>query len=1615
MTVKLKTLTKISDEAQSNKKPDCVTGINELIKSPGNSANVQRLTEDDIEKQNYRNETALETNKPQKQNSQTQDNIIETEKIENSHNTEILDTKETRKDKETRNKTELLNESIEIEMSLENLGVLIEEAIERSESPVLKTNLPTKLLAISQHLVVDLEEFENFERAAAMMLMAEDAVDLNSLNSQILNKEVRPETELDNIEDVKEISRTKSPLSENLYENGVCPEMIESGNFFVENEIEMSQILTSKTISNANSIAKTKKRFDSSEIEQITKTNEEFDKTIQRDKVETVACYEESIKTGFEIVQNVTPPLLSPKSVTSEKQLKDEILFSSDEEEDYIHKDIQELPFTCALETSFYNDKSGILDKTMFVGFQTASNKSIQISVDSYDLAKSVLEPVSLKDLVEKCSENMQIEKNTDDDCVRDIEVDKHTVSGNDVISEEIKLSRVSNCAINDLEEELPMGDSSIVIQDIGKENTNVEAMDREKNTFNDIDLSDIFEDEMKNMPQDKEIVEPILNLTEEIRSLIENQQYVGFKTANNKNICISKKAMENCRKVFQDIEKFGDENILVFTDLIEPMENKEKPLPNTGKDELNNIAPNNAKQNPKGFTTASNKKIAISDEALAKSMNLFQDFDLSEEFNKEIVITEDPKAETIVNNNVKICETIDKVNDVLLEAVSKPAFVGFKTASNKQIDISKQALEKSMKVFQNTGTSDTTENALAQPFGGFKTASNKKIQISDEALAKSKNIFQDIDLSEEFDEEIALPENGRAETNVDDTINVFDTVNKVNDALVEAVTKPAFVGFKTASNKHIDISKQALAKSVKVFQDTVTNKSINSITKTVMAEQFVGFKTASNKNIHVSEKALARTKNIFQDIDKIDTNDAELSSARNPDEEFKEGGRNFDISPKFVGFQTASKKPVTISKAAFEKTKSIFQDIDKMDVKSLEDSKANNVKNFKGFQTASKKPVSISEAALKRTKHIFQDIDNIKNITENIEKEEEDILKGCRSASNEPMLNSKEALEQTKNKFQDIDRNKENHAFQGFMTASNKKVEISKEAIEKSRKLFEDITAVDTANEENHSFQGFKTASNKNVEISKEAIEKSKKLFEDITDVDTANDEMHTFQGFKKASNKRVEISKEAIKKSKKLFEDITESNITAGTVAFKGFQTASNTVVPINQDCLAKAKHLLNHMNITESKSMIFPGFQTASNKAVKVSEEALAKTRNIFQDIDLNDGKTFDGFKTTDKKSDDAKEFAETNDLLNDIEKEKDIAVKTTVFKGFQTASKKKVHISEDALAKSKEIFKDMEMSQKMPESQVISLKNASNNNEPLKLSKNAFAHTTDVKCVDMKSDKNALIQNKGDLIEVELDKIIDTQVLDNFDEALNTEDFCPKTPKNLVQKRSGSPILSCPKAKRRKSFKTPYRMDTNRKVENPKEEIINVREVQKSALELDKDYKRNRYYTLKDLQQLEKNSKDQAKTDPHLLNWSFDDLLKFEYVGKRNNINSKEKLNTDDIKKYFEESVDGKIIPEGWFEIHMKLILWKLISYEVRFPKTMAYSCNAKSVIDQLKYRYDRELYKVERPALRKILEKDDVSTRTLILCVVSIFEDNQNVARYAKTYFRIFLSFIEFLV
>lgn len=1113
----------------------------------------------------------------------------------------------------------------------------------------------------------------------------------------------------------------------------------------------------------------------------------------------------------------------------------DEILFSDDEVE--FNNDFKDLPLTCALEKSFYN-QNDVLDKTMYVGFQTASNKSIQVHTDTYTKAKSILDNIktpvgyiSLTELVEV--------------------IDKHSKSNNT----------------------------------IEREQNNKKEFECEDNC-QDVDFGIEFDEDM-NTPE--VITKSKRNFNDMLHRDDENNSTANIENLNA-DMCNNKKL-----KLAQN-----------------PVINAE---PNTQV---------NLSKNLNKFAFNINR-ISPTCHDLFEITPLNDHFNIDEHIMKEFesnFISEDICSGNSLNTNIKksfdskTCENND-INKV----ISEMPFMGFKTANNQEINISEHALAKTKRIFEdikldilegtenNFKDNEKNDDAYTIPstsnsFIGFRTANNKEIKISDIALAKPKNIFDNIDNDVIMDKaatdySVNTKENKtkKANTKINvkkmnnkgDFVNPFPLIKNSNDIILNRDSKktiPTLIGFKTASNKKVEISKEALAKTKNIFKE-------------IMSEEI-------HRDPYKEETDFVKDPILMKEFE---TADAESKILMMPEDNFSDNRKDstkeivFEDKSTFknIGFKTASNKPVKISNEALERSKNIFQGLAldndiKIGIDSNDHHKNAIPDIMQGFKTASNKPVPISEEALAKTKHLFQDIDNLYS------KDGETYDKGVNNVTVEV-----------------------NHAFQGFKTASNKQVTVTKEAIAKSKEMFKEFEVCEGMQTDvfedtgKLAFEEFQRA---------KAKKKSQHLNIDISDIQEGK--QNKFFEFQTASNKSVKISEDALAQSRKLLLDLdveisgSKGNNQEKQRKFSGFQTASNKPVKISDDALAKSKKVFQDLDIVLNKveEKKFSGFQTASNKTVGVSKEALLKSKQIFEDIDLN---------------------SNFGDNENNIDRNKD-----KIAFGFKTANNNKASVSEASLKNVKKIFDDV----------------------------TNIEVETEVKNVDNDCQLN-------------IEELMNTEVIKNLEESLHTEDFAKET--SPISKRSGSPILSCPKAKKRKVFKTPQVINKSLIINDVKPTLST------NVFEFTENYKTNKKYTLKHLKEIESNNSNK-NVDPYILNFKFDNLLDIEFDGKRNDVDS-DIWSTDKIVKRFKDSVNTKIVPEGWIANHLKLIIWKLLSYEVYFPTCMENVCTVRNVLNQLKYRYDRELYNVERPALRKVLEKDEVASKLMVLCVAGLYVDGVYVSRY----------------
>jgi hypothetical protein len=82
------------------------------------------------------------------------------------------------------------------------------------------------------------------------------------------------------------------------------------------------------------------------------------------------------------------------------------------------------------------------------------------------------------------------------------------------------------------------------------------------------------------------------------------------------------------------------------------------------------------------------------------------------------------------------------------------------------------------------------------------------------------------------------------------------------------------------------------------------------------------------------------------------------------------------------------------------------------------------------------------------------------------------------------------------------------------------------------------------------------------------------------------------------------------------------------------------------------------------------------------------------------------------------------------------------------------------------------------------------------------------------------------------------------------------------------------------------------------------------------------------------------------------------------------------------------------PFNWVENHYGLIVWKIASLIRSYPNTFLSQWNSSTILNQLLYRYEREINMGHRPILKKVLEQDDLAVKHMILMISNIAEIKQ---------------------
>ncbi|KAG7321641.1 hypothetical protein KOW79_014499 [Hemibagrus wyckioides] len=375
----------------------------------------------------------------------------------------------------------------------------------------------------------------------------------------------------------------------------------------------------------------------------------------------------------------------------------------------------------------------------------------------------------------------------------------------------------------------------------------------------------------------------------------------------------------------------------------------------------------------------------------------------------------------------------------------------GFKMANGKEVSVSASAIQKSKTIFKDinddTRSSDETKsketNAKLDLEGdtgqhtfvnGFKMASGKGVSFSEKAFMKAKTFFKNcdpdcVDISQVKRDDTSVMDDCGFEAVAGNMVNLpgMDNLNKetlkkdstdLNKYVQRKFTKtpsetlhpPSGCGFSTASGAAVSVSAEALQRARAMLDDSnaaspgerrleISEERNLSKNEAVISGKTCGFSTASGRKVAISEKALQKAKSLFTDcdVDGLGPDPCNMSVAKTS----ATGTEHIRILPS----DAASNKNIVVSEKELNKCKDVSVSSEDVSVEHASHSgealytknesmpvnagkseerheniinggpKAEHVGsgNF-GFSTASGKGVCVSKSALAVAFEMFKD-----------------------------------------------------------------------------------------------------------------------------------------------------------------------------------------------------------------------------------------------------------------------------------------------------------------------------------------------------------------------------------------------------------------------------------------------------------------------------------------------------------------------------------------------------------------------------------------------------------------------------------------------------------------
>ncbi|XP_033116195.1 breast cancer type 2 susceptibility protein homolog isoform X2 [Anneissia japonica] len=694
------------------------------------------------------------------------------------------------------------------------------------------------------------------------------------------------------------------------------------------------------------------------------------------------------------------------------------------------------------------------------------------------------------------------------------------------------------------------------------------------------------------------------------IQSSLNSKQVMnfGFQTAGGVKVAISEKALRHVRGL---VNQDGFEEDPHLLDHVVPETSESCTITNlnitlgkgrnmiedhaNGADEFPKLVPatddpfqENSKRPSslirsscsQAFNTVSGKSISISESALQKVT---------------VGNTEFPNQTSAIS---VLSSAVDCQGPIPAEATSsrksnkEKYFVGFMTGNGRKVNISEEALKKVKQDFVNEDVvsdmlfTEKRINASASKPDSFLSGKGQTINVSQSALEKVKLMLDNEEVSSNLH---SVERNTENSTSQADTSMTSSCVSPPKEAYFARsnIEKP-FVGFMTGKGEKLKISEDVLSKVKQNFADfekasgdmLLTNTTLHSSESNVSCHSkaspsrtFVGFRTGNGIKVNISEDSFRKVKQTFDNEN------------------------------------LASDELLTESKLECIKSKpdSCLTNIHVSKVGEASSTRTETVEPCVGFMTGNGDEVNVSEDALRLVKQAY-DNDDVAS----------DMLFSKWTIESKKSKLSTRSTRSCVSKQREASDSKIDKPFVGFMTGKGEKVKVSDVSLKKVKLDFDDeINPV-----VKKPFIGFLTGKGEKVHVSDDAIKKVKFVFEE--EISSGVSFKDQYAGFQSGSGTTVSVSAKSLNKTKQLLDAkmdnaLSDSERNASCI---GFLTGRGKKVSISDNAIMMGKKLLNEATEKFPMNKHLPsgsvlGFKTARGSKVDISDDAIKHARGVLQD--------------------------------------------------------------------------------------------------------------------------------------------------------------------------------------------------------------------------------------------------------------------------------------------------------------------------------------------------------------------------------------------------------------